>query len=425
LLSSPRGKALPVAAAAALVVVAACGGGGGGTAGTTSMPTTTVPGLAGNSQLALPAGFSATIVANIRGARELTALPDGDLLVGTLGSTIEIVRSAEGPGTPLAATFATLPDAVAASVFYGPDGNLYAGTEHGIWRIGYRAGAATAGSIAQIGAVRTGAISPTSDGDVHTTTSVAVSSSTLYAGVGSDCDACGEVDPTRASIQQLSLGGGSITTKAKNVRNAIAFAVDPSTGYVWTGGAGQDKLAAGHPYETLDAVSARPGVVDYGWPTCYENAVSVAGTGAACSGMTVSAIVLPAYATLIGATFYPASQSGAYAFPAAYRGGVFVSMHGSWHTIAGGLSAAQPQVVYVPFSAGSPATAVNWSNPNTQWQPFFFNFGTTANNRVGRPTGLAVGSQGSLFVADDAAGNIYRIRPDVPATQSSNRRGGS
>ena len=34
-----------------------------------------------------------------------------------------------------------------------------------------------------------------------------------------------------------------------------------------------------------------------------------------------------------------------------------------------------------------------------------------AGSRIGRPTGVAVGPQGDLFVADDQTGNIYRIRP--------------
>ena len=31
--------------------------------------------------------------------------------------------------------------------------------------------------------------------------------------------------------------------------------------------------------------------------------------------------------------------------------------------------------------------------------------------RIARPTGIAVGPEGSLFVSDDKAGEIYRIRP--------------
>jgi len=46
-------------------------------------------------------------------------------------------------------------------------------------------------------------------------------------------------------------------------------------------------------------------------------------------------------------------------------------------------------------------------------------FGTTANtNWTGRPTGIAVGSQDSLFVADDLNGVIYRIRPASSALQA-------
>jgi glucose/arabinose dehydrogenase len=99
-----------------------------------------------------------------------------------------------------------------------------------------------------------------------------------------------------------------------------------------------------------------------------------------------------------------------------------VTMPVSCHTTPDGSSAAQPRVAFVPFSGGRPATAVNWSNPNAQWQPFFTNFGTTATNRVGRPTGVAVGVQGSLFVADDLTGNIYRIRPTSAGPASLRRR---
>jgi glucose/arabinose dehydrogenase len=58
-----------------------------------------------------------------------------------------------------------------------------------------------------------------------------------------------------------------------------------------------------------------------------------------------------------------------------------------------------------------PVKPVNWQNPNAQWTDFVSGFQTGCQTRVGRPTGIAVGSKGSLFVADDAAGKIYRIRP--------------
>ncbi len=331
--------------------------------------------------------------------------------------------AAEAAGSARApSVFATIPDDHTASVVYGPDGNVYVGSEHGIWRLGYTSGALSAASIVRIASVRTGLVAPNTDGDNHTTTSLAISGATIYAGVGSDCNACTEIDPQRASVQEVALSGGATTTKAQNYRNPATLATDPTTGFVWAGGPGQDNLPYGHPYEELDDVSPKPGVVNYGWPNCYDDRLPVAGSGADCSSITLPAIVFPAYGTPLGAAFYR-TAAGTYVFPANYQSGMFVSLHGSWHTTSDGSSptdpsAVQPQVVYVPFASGMPASPVNWTNPTTQYQVFFGNFGTTASSRIGRPTGLAVGVQGSLFVADDLKGNIYRIRPTAAGTQS-------
>jgi glucose/arabinose dehydrogenase len=68
--------------------------------------------------------------------------------------------------------------------------------------------------------------------------------------------------------------------------------------------------------------------------------------------------------------------------------------------------------VFVPMHGDTPDRAVNWSDPTTQWQLFVGGYqnGGTAE-RIGRPTGITVGPDGSLFVADDQTGAIYRIRP--------------
>jgi glucose/arabinose dehydrogenase len=346
-------------------------------------------------------------------------LPNGDLIVGTGGSTIAIVPNAESPGAAGApATFATLPDSPAQGVAFGA-GFVFVATQHGVYRIAYATGAQS-GTPAQIASVRTGSIAPNSDGDVHSTSSVAVSGSTLYVGVGSSCNACAEVDPTRATVQRMGIDGSGMTTQAKRWRNPIALAADPSSGTVWTGGAGQDNLPLGHPYEFMDAVSSRAAPADYGWPACEENHVAYT-NGANCSAVVVPALAFPAYSTIIGAAFYPGSQGGAYAFPAAWRGGLFVGMHGSWHA-SGGVPIDPPHVAFVPFSGAAPATAVNWSNPSAQWNDFLTGFQSSSGSRVARVTGVAVGPQGSLFVADDQNGWILRIRPSSAATSSVRRR---
>jgi len=80
-----------------------------------------------------------------------------------------------------------------------------------------------------------------------------------------------------------------------------------------------------------------------------------------------------------------------------------------------------PEVAFVEMHGDSPRKHVNWSDPTARWTPFLWNFvrGTMRlaflNNYTGRPTGIAVGSHGSLFVADDDNGVIYRIRPAAVA----------
>jgi glucose/arabinose dehydrogenase len=204
--------------------------------------------------------------------------------------------------------------------------------------------------------------------------------------------------------------GSDFTQRARRIRNAIALAINPETGSLWVGDAGQDDLPAGHPYEFLDNLSAHRGDADYGWPQCEEDRHAY-WSRYDCSATVEPLVELPAYSTIIGATFYPKLARGAYLFPSRYRGGLFAAVHGSWHKGTDGCFAAPPRVVFVPMDGDLPVKPVNWQNPNAQWTDFISDFQTGCLSRVGRATGIAVGTQGSLFVADDAAGKIYRIRP--------------
>jgi glucose/arabinose dehydrogenase len=359
--------------------------------------------------LTVPAGFTIATIAEIPRARELAALPNGDLIVGTLSSDVYIVPNAEGnpPGRPR--VFTSLPDDRAAGVAFSAErGELYIAGEHGVYAMAYPPNGGAGPKL--IARVRTGPVAPNSDGDIHKTTSVIEAGGVLYAGVGSSCNSCTEADPTRASILRIPASGGTPIKRATRIRNAIALTVNPATGSLWAGNAGQDNLLFGHPYEFLDDVTSHVGVADYGWPECEENRRAYA-PGANCAAIVEPLVVLPAYSTIVGATFYPENQTGRYAFPKRYRGWLFATAHGSWHTAPSGGYAAAPQVVVVPMNGDRPLMPVDWQNPHTQWQTFVGGFQPGPLQRIGRPTGIAVGAQGSLFVADDLADAIYRIRP--------------
>ena len=350
---------------------------------------------------AVRSGFELRVVAHIDGARELAMGPSGELLVGTLGNDVYAVANAEGVAEQ-PRVFVSIDDAPVAGVaLAGP--TLYVGSEHGVWRLPYRPGDRTASAAPQ----RLAAVRATSNGGAHRTTTVAVANARLYASVGSSCNACIESDPTRASILEMSLEGRDVRPRAVHIRNAIALAPDAATSTVWAGVAGQDELEHGHPYEMFAAFTRHAGIADYGWPYCYEDR-KAAQPGHDCAQTAIADVVFPAYETPIGAVIYPRHPSGTYAFPASYRGGAFVALHGSWHQ-----PLVAPQVVFVPLRGDAPAKPIDWRDPSTQWTPFVDRFQDSAGARIGRPTGVTIGPQGSLFVADDSAGVIYRIRPTV------------
>ncbi len=185
-------------------------------------------------------------------------------------------------------------------------------------------------------------VAPGTDGDVHRTTSVAYTGGRVYAAAGSSCNAtmdggkepCTEVDPTRAAVSVMKPDGSGLHA-ARQTHSQRDRARRQSRNGHRSGSAtpGKTILPFGHPYEFLDDLSAHPGDADYGWPVCEENH-HVYWPGSDCSKTVEPLVELPAYSTIIGAAFYPDRQSGPYAFPRAYRGGLFVAAHGSWHVNA-------------------------------------------------------------------------------------------
>ncbi len=352
-------------------------------------------------------GFRIEAIARINGARSLAALPNGDLLVATSGTGVYIVpRADRDDGVFRASKFANIDDAPVAGVFFdAATCRVYVGAKHGVYAIAYTDGAVTGTPGNPIALLRQ------QDDRSHATTGVAVSGDKLYAAVGSSEDATTETDPTRATVQVMNLDGSGMRTRVKKFRNPIALAVNPATGAVWAGGAGQDTLPLRHPYEIFDPISLQAEGADYGWPHCEENQNDY-GSGTDCSGMVVSRVSMPAYSTIIGAAFYPLSPTGPYAFPERYRGGAFVGMHGSWHQESGDY-VAPPSVAFVSMNGDTPVTPTNWDDPHDQWTELVGNFQHSDGvSRLARPTGLAVGVNGSLFIAEDAGGLIFRIRPE-------------
>jgi glucose/arabinose dehydrogenase len=78
-----------------------------------------------------------------------------------------------------------------------------------------------------------------------------------------------------------------------------------------------------------------------------------------------------------------------------YRGGAFLAFHGSWNRAP--LPQAGFRVVYIPFDKGRPSGRYETFATGSQ--------GPTSL----RASGVAVGPDGALYIADDHAGRIWRV----------------
>ncbi|MDH4066807.1 MAG: PQQ-dependent sugar dehydrogenase, partial [Acidobacteriota bacterium] len=205
---------------------------------------------------------------------------------------------------------------------------------------------------------------------------------------------------------------------ATGIRNAVAIAFNPIDQQVYVAQHGRDALDTLFPERFTDRENADLPAeelfrlsdgADFGWPYCYYDIVQkkkvlspeYGGDGAMvgdCDKKGQPLVTFPAHTAPNDLLLYTARQ-----FPAKYHNGAFVALHGSWNRAP--FDMAGYRVVFVPFGPKGPAGT---------WEPFadgFMGAASIKNPRDAayRPTGLALGLNGELFISDDAQGRIWRV----------------
>ena len=90
-------------------------------------------------------------------------------------------------------------------------------------------------------------------------------------------------------------------------------------------------------------------------------------------------------------------------WPAAYRQGALVGVHGSWNR----QPPRAPEVSFFPWRGGTLGAQ----------QTFLGGFQAAEGNRWGRPVMAVAGPDGAVYVTDDAAGAVYRMTPPASASR--------
>lgn len=380
----------------------------------------------------VPDGFCAILFHNgVGAARELVVADNGDVFVavrdrsGQTGGVVALRDTDDNHKADERQSWGT----VGGSGIALGDGVLYLATDNEVLRYPL-----PEGSLTPSGSPTTIVEGLPSDRN-HPRKSIALHpDGDIFVGIGSPSNAC-QIRPrsregpgrdpcpqldTRAGVWRFDGDEEGQTLSdgerfATGIRNANALAIHPTTDELYAVVHGRDQLYELWPaLYTAEEGSEKPSEEfihiredsDFGWPYCYHDpeddrkllAPEYGGDGdvvGRCAGMDAPEIGLPAHWAPNAMAFTNSD------FPEDYRSGAFVAFHGSWNR-----SPVQEgyNVVWVPFGGDGPLG---------DWEVFADGF---AGGQIGspgdadnRPTGVAAGPDGSLYVSESLRGRIWKI----------------
>jgi glucose/arabinose dehydrogenase len=368
----------------------------------------------------VPPGFSVELVASgLDGPRVIRVAPNGDLFVAeSHANTVRVLRIKPGSAKPAvnqvyAHEGLNMPYGIA---FYPTGQNpqwVYIANRDGLVRVPYKSGDLKA--KAKPKKIVEGVL-----WSHHWTRDVVVSADgkRLFYSVGSGSNVALDMFPVpldqpleqwqkthpatatwdteekRANVLSYTPEGKDMQFVATGLRNCAGMTLQPGTGKLWCVVNERDELGDDTPFEY--ATDVQQGAF-YGWPWYYNGAHEDPRHKGAKPGLkdkvTVPPVLMQAHSAPMQIAFYNAD-----AFPAEYKGSAFVTMHGSWNR----AKRTGYKVVRLLFENGKPTGA---------YEDFMTGFVSSDDEVWGRPVGVTVAKDGSLLVAEDANGTIWRVSP--------------
>jgi glucose/arabinose dehydrogenase len=367
----------------------------------------------------VPEGFAVEIVASgLQQARAMRVAPNGDLFISdSKANEVRVYRwpdGGTGGGKPVEAVFARglkKPYGIAFYPSVSPQWVYIANTD-GVVRVPYTGEMQGSGTPEKV--------IESIPWMHHWTRDIVFSpdGSKLYLGVGSGSNVAQDMFPEpheggvegwakshtlgaawdteerRADVLQFDPNGKNEKVFATGLRNPAGITIQPATGQLWAVVNERDELGDDTPLEY--ATHVQEGAF-YGWPWFYlgahEDPRPPSKRPDLKDKVTIPDVLLQAHTAPLQIAFYNAATG----FPTEYRGDAFVTEHGSWNR----SKRVGYKVVRVRFGPDG--------KPTGEHDDFMTGFVIDDKHVWGRPVGVAVGKDGSLFVSEDGNGTIWRV----------------
>jgi glucose/arabinose dehydrogenase len=204
----------------------------------------------------------------------------------------------------------------------------------------------------------------------------------------------------RADVLEFTPEGKFVKVYASGIRNCVGETINPTTGELWCSTNERDGLGNNLVPDYVTHVQ-EDGF--YGWPWYYMGGTSgKAGGGKQdprhvgkhpelqAKVITPDILVNPHFASL-EMLFYEGKQ-----FPAEFAGDGFAAEHGSWNR----ANRSGYEVIRLPMKDG---------HATGEYEDFLTGFVLPNGDVWGRPVGVAVAADGSLFVTDDGSESIWHV----------------
>lgn len=199
----------------------------------------------------------------------------------------------------------------------------------------------------------------------------------------------------RADVLEFTPEGKFLKVYASGIRNCVGEAVNPVTGQLWCSTNERDMLGDNLVPDYITHVQEGG---FYGWPWYYMGSNQDprhAGKHPELKGkILVPDVLLQPHFASLEMTFYEGSD-----FPSEYKGDIFAAEHGSWNKAV----RAGYELIRVPVKDGK---------AEGDYEDFMTGFITPEGKVWGRPVGVTMANDGTLFVTDDGSGSIWHIARD-------------